>query len=88
MKSTTVEISVETRDRIKALGGATYEETIVEALDALEAERFWAQAEAAAAWRANLPEAERAEIEAREAALDRALDSLERSKPATFTSPI
>lgn len=77
MKSTTVKISVETRDRIKALGGATYEETIVEALDALEAERFWAQAEAAAAWRRSLPEAEREAIEAREAALDRALDSLD-----------
>ena len=35
MASTTVKLSVETRDRIRALGGETYEETIVEALDAL-----------------------------------------------------
>lgn len=46
-------------------------------VDALEEERFWAQAEAAASWRRSLPEAERAEIEAQEAALDRALDSLD-----------
>ena len=46
MKPTTVKLSVETRDRIRALGGQTYEDTIVNALDALEADRFWAQADA------------------------------------------
>ena len=45
MKPTTVKLSVETRDRIRALGGQTYEDTIVDALDALEADRFWAQAD-------------------------------------------
>jgi hypothetical protein len=39
MKATTVKMSVETRDRIRALGGETYEDTIVEALDVLEADR-------------------------------------------------
>ncbi len=54
MRTTTIKVSVETRDRIRDLGGATHEETIIAGLDALETERFWAQAEAAAAWRATL----------------------------------
>ncbi len=66
--STTIKLSVQTRDRIRELGGDTYEDTIVEALDVLEAERFWAQAEVAGAWRRSLPDAERAELEAAEAA--------------------
>jgi hypothetical protein len=40
MKATKVKVSTETRDRIRALGGQTYEATVVEALDALEAIRF------------------------------------------------
>lgn len=52
-----MKVSIETRDRIKSFGGATLEETIVEALDALDEQRFWAQAERAAAWRATLSEA-------------------------------
>ena len=50
MRPTTIKVSPATRDRIKARGGATHEATIVEALDALEQldeERFWAQAEQA-----------------------------------------
>lgn len=77
MKATTVKVSVDTRDRIRALGGPTLEHTIVEALDALEASRFWAQAEAAAAARAALPAARRAELAAHEAELDRAFDGIE-----------
>ena len=46
-----MKVSVAARDRLRALGGATYEETISEALDALEADRFWTQAETAAARR-------------------------------------
>jgi hypothetical protein len=76
MASTTVKLSTETRDRIRALGGATYEETIVAALDALEADRFWAQAEAAVAWRASLSPEERARRSAAEADVDRAFDGI------------
>ena len=74
--STTIKLSVETRDRIRDLGGETYEETIIEALDALETDRFWAQAEAAAAWRASLPEDERRRRREQEATIDAALDRL------------
>jgi hypothetical protein len=77
MASTTVKLSVETRDRIRALGGDTYEETIVEALDVLEEVRFWEQAEAAAAWRRSLPDAERERLRAREAEVDAAFDAIE-----------
>jgi hypothetical protein len=77
MASTTIKVSTETRDRIKALGGDTYEDSIVEMLDKAEEEAFWAQAEAAAAWRRSLPPERLAEIEAREAQLDAALDGLE-----------
>ena len=77
MASTTVKMSTETRDRIRALGGDTLEDTIVEALDALEANRFWAQAEAAAAWRRSLSDAERARLQQPEAELDAALDGIE-----------
>ena len=77
MASTTVKMSTETRDRIRALGGATLEDTIVEALDALEANRFWAQADAASAWRRSLSDAERARLRQPEAELDAALDGIE-----------
>jgi hypothetical protein len=46
------------------------EETINDALDALEAAQFWKQAEAHAAWRRSLPDEQRVEIEERERALD------------------
>ena len=45
-----MKVSTETRERIKAFGGATHEDTIVEALDALESERFWQEAEAGKKW--------------------------------------
>lgn len=77
MKATTVKLSTQTRDRIRAFGGDTYEDTIVEALDALEATRFWAQADAATAWRQALPDEERARLAAREADVDRAFDGIE-----------
>jgi hypothetical protein len=76
MASTTIKLSVETRDRLKAMGGATYEETIIEALDALDAQQFWAEAEAAAAWRASQPPEVQARMRAEEDALDAALDRL------------
>jgi hypothetical protein len=74
--STTIKLSVATRDRIRDLGGETYEETIIEALDALETDRFWARAEAAAAWQASLPEDEQRRRREQEAAIDSALDRL------------
>ncbi len=77
MASTTVKMSTETRDRIRALGGDTLEDTIVEALDTLEANRFWAQADAASAWRRSLSDAERARLQQPEAELDAALDGIE-----------
>jgi hypothetical protein len=76
MKSTTIKVSTDTRDRLRSLGGSTYEATIVEALDALEAGRFWAQADAAAAWRQSLSPAQRAEREARDAEVDAAFDGI------------
>lgn len=74
--STTIKLSTETRDRIRALDGDTYEETIVEALDALEDAQFWAQAEAAAAWEASLPEEERRRLRAETDAIDAAFDGI------------
>ena len=76
MKTTTVKLSVETRDRIRALGGETYEDTIVEALDVLEASRFWAQAEAAAVWRRSLSSSELERLTARESEVDSAFDGI------------
>ena len=75
--STTIKLSVETRDRIRDLGGDTYEDTIVEALDMYEEAEFWAQADRALAWRASLPEAERQVLLDREAELDAVFDGLE-----------
>ena len=77
MKSTTVKLSVATRDRIRALGGDTYEDTIVEALDVLEATRFWAQADAAADWRNSLSADDRERLAARDADVDAAFDGIE-----------
>ncbi len=77
MKSTTVKLTIETRDRIRALGGDTYEDTIVAALDALEADRFWAQADAAASWRGSLSESQRAQLARRDAAVDAAFEGIE-----------
>ncbi len=76
MASTTIKVSVETRDRLRAFGGDTYEDTIVEALDALEADRFWAQAEAAAAARASMADEDRKARLAAEAAVDAAFDGI------------
>jgi hypothetical protein len=77
MGTTTVKLSVATRDRIRALGGETYEDTIVEALDLLEAERFWTRAQQAAQWRQSLSAEERERIAEREATVDAAFDGIE-----------
>ncbi len=79
--ATTIKISIATRDRIKAMGGETYEDTIIEALDALDIKRFWDEADAAIRWRESLPPEERARLEEAERvegeALDRGFDALD-----------
>ncbi len=77
MASTTIKLSTETRDRIKAMGGDTYEDTIVEALDALDDRQFWAQAERAAEWRAAQSARRRDALAAAEAEVDDAFDAVE-----------
>lgn len=77
MASATVKLSVETRDRLLAYGGETYEATIVEALDALDAERFWTQADEATAWRQTLSAADRQRLAARDGEIDAAFDGIE-----------
>ena len=77
MASTPVKISVETRERLRALGSDTCDETIVKALDALEADRFWADADAAAAWRRSLPDDDRQRLAARERSIDATFDGIE-----------
>jgi hypothetical protein len=77
MASTTIKLSVETRERLRALGGATYEDTVAEALDALEANRFWADAEAAAAWQSSLPDDEQRRRRDTIAVIDQAFDGIE-----------
>jgi hypothetical protein len=77
MASTTIKLSVETRERLRALGGDTYEDTVTEALDALEANRFWSAAEAAAEWQSSLSDADRRRRHEAIAEIDRAFDGIE-----------
>ena len=70
MKDTTVKVSTATRERIRAFGGATHEDTIIEALDALESERFWQEAEAGKKWLDGLAEAERQRLVEEDEAID------------------
>lgn len=76
MASTTIKLSVETRERLRAFGGDTYEDTVIEALDALEANRFWAEAEAASAWQSTLSDPERQRRQGAIAEIDRAFDGI------------
>lgn len=62
MAATTIKVSKEPRDRLKALPGETLEDTIVEMLDKAEQDEFWAQADRALACRAALPPERHAEI--------------------------
>lgn len=70
MKDTTVKVSTETRERIRAMGGATHEDTIVEALDALESERFWAEAEQGKKWFDSLSNEQRQRLREEDDAID------------------
>lgn len=75
--ATTMQLSEVTRDRLRTLGrpGATLEETLIEALDALERDQFWAEAEAADARRRAMSVDELAAVRAAEADAQRWLDS-------------
>jgi hypothetical protein len=77
MESTTIKLSVHTRDRLRAFGGATYEDTVVEALDALESIRFWAQADSAASVREGRSTARRDAAHHQVEAVDTAFDGIE-----------
>jgi hypothetical protein len=63
---TTMKVSTETRDRLRALGrdGESLEDVVVAALDAYEAEQFWAAAEAAAVAETAEQRTERKRVEA------------------------
>ena len=63
---TTMKISSRTRDRLRALGneGQSLEDVVVAALDVYESQRFWAEAEAAAAAESAAQRAARQRIEA------------------------
>ena len=76
--ATTMQLSEASRDRLRTLGrpGATLEETLVEALDALEREQFWAEAEAADVRRQSMSADELDAVNAAEADVQRWLDSL------------
>jgi hypothetical protein len=77
MDSTTIKLSVHTRDRLRSFGGATYEDTVVEALDALEAIRFWAQADAAASAHRGRPTSAALSTQLQIDAIDAAFDGIE-----------
>ncbi|MDO8361266.1 MAG: hypothetical protein Q7V88_00070 [Actinomycetota bacterium] len=77
MGSTTIKVSTETRERLRVLGGATCEEAIVAALDALEAGRFWSQAEAAAAHSRRLSAEQRRQRSSAAAEVDAAFAGIE-----------
>ena len=76
--ATTMQVSEASRDRLRALGrpGATLEETLLEALDALEREQFWAEVEAAATRRLAMSPDELAAVSAAESDAQRWLDAL------------
>jgi ribosomal protein S11 len=76
--ATTMQVTEASRDRLRALGrpGATLEETLVEALDALEREHFWATAGTAEARRHAMSADELAAVTAAEADAQRWLDAL------------
>ena len=68
---------IESPERLGVRAADTYDEAVSEVLDVHEAERFWAQAEAAAEWRRSLPEPGRAALLAAEAEVDAAFGGIE-----------
>lgn len=63
---TTMKITTETRDRLRALGAAgdSLEDVVVTALDVYESQQFWAAAEAADAAESQAQRTERRRLEA------------------------
>ncbi len=63
---TTMKLSIETRDRLRALGreGDSLEDVVVAALDVYESQRFWDDALAAAAAETSDQRTERKRVEA------------------------
>ena len=76
MPMTTVKVTTDTRDRLKAMSRGTADDTINAALDALDRAEFWAQAERATAAIRALPDAEQRRRRDAEAALDGAFDGI------------
>ena len=76
MQSTTIKLSVQTRDRLKAFGGDTYEATVIEALDALDAQQFWTQVDTALEHRGRLSADERARRTLADTEVDAAFDGI------------
>ena len=76
--ATTMQVSEASRDRLRALGrpGATLEETLVDALDALEKEQFWAAAHTAQQRRRAMSADELVAVRAAETDVQRWLDAL------------
>jgi hypothetical protein len=76
--ATTIQVSEASRDRLRALGGpgTTLEQTLIEALEALEREQFWAAAQRADARRRDMDADERAALLAAEADVQSWLDAL------------
>lgn len=76
--ATTIQVSEASRDRLRALGGpgTTLEQTLVEALEALEREQFWSAAQRAHARRQDMGPEERAALIAAEADVQSWLDAL------------
>lgn len=75
-KPTTIKLSTGVRDRLKTYGGDTYEDTIVEALDALDEIHVAARIDAYSRWRNGLSEEQRALLETRDARIDAAFDDV------------
>ena len=76
--TTTIQVSTATRDRLKQLGdvGATYDETIGDALELLEEQRFDAELRSYAAKLGALTPEEQALRQAYEAAMDAKFSAL------------
>ncbi|MCP3936086.1 MAG: hypothetical protein GY708_12025 [Actinomycetia bacterium] len=76
MAPTTMKISTETRDRLRELvPDGTLEDAVVEACDALEDRRFWADCDDWTTWRDGLPADQRTAIADRDARLERLVRS-------------
>lgn len=73
MQPTTIRLSAQTRDSLKAFGGDTYEATVIEALDA---QQFWTQVDSALEHRCRLSADERARRTLADAEVAAAFDGI------------